>query len=109
MKTPAIIYPSTNLPTRAWRDIRLVLRRWEDDAARLFFRLWKSPPKCIHNNTTAVRSEIGHDAVRLYYWICSKCGEKAYTRIGQETPTVFPEHAGAELSRCHRGTRSSRK
>ena len=68
MKTPTTIYPSTDLPTRTWRDMRLVFRRWEDDAARLFSRLWKGPPEGIYNNTTAVRSELGHDAVLRYYW-----------------------------------------
>ena len=106
---PTTIFPSTNLPSRAGHDIRLILRRWEDDAVELLSRLWKSPPKCIHNNTTAVRSEIGHDAVRRYYWICSKCGEKVYTRIGQGTPTVFLEHSGAELARCDRGGPQSRE
>ena len=110
MKTPTTIYPSTNLPTRTWRNMRLVFRRLQDDGAKLFSRLWKSPPKCIHNKTTAIRSELGHDAVRRYYWVCSKCGERVYTTIGQETPTVFPEHPGAELSQCNRGgPRSSRK
>jgi len=92
MKTPTTIYPSTNLPTRAWRHMRLVFRRLQDDAAKLFSYLWKSPPECIHNKTAAIRSELGHDAVRRYYWVCSKCGERVYTTIGQEMPTVFSEH-----------------
>jgi len=45
---------------------------------KLFNRLWKSAPTCTHNNSTAVRSEIGHDAGRRYYWTCSKCGAKVY-------------------------------
>ena len=76
---------------------------------RIFDHLWKSTTKCIHNDSTAVRSELGHDAVRRYYWICSKCGEKVYTRIGEEMPTVFPEHPGSELSRCDRGAHEDRE
>ena len=68
--------------------------------------LFKRRPKialaCIHDHSIYAQSEIGHDAVRRYYWICSKCGEKVYTRIGQGTPTVFPEHSGAQLSGCDR-------
>ena len=110
MKTPTTIYPSTDLPTRTWRDMRLVFRRWEDDAARLFSRLWKSSPKCIHNNSTAVRSELGMMLFGVTTGVCSKCREKVYTRIGQGIPRVFLEHSGTELSPGDRGgPRSSRK
>jgi len=102
MKTPTTINLSTKLPTRAWRNIRLVFRRLRDDAAKFFSRLWKSPSKCIHIKRTVIRSELRQDAVRRYYWVCNKCGERVYTTIGQD-PTVFPEHPGAELSQCDRG------
>jgi phage terminase large subunit GpA-like protein len=45
---------------------------------KLFDRLWKSAPTCAHDNSTAVCSEIGHNAVRRYYWFCDRCGEKVY-------------------------------
>jgi|GEM_PF-6868086 len=45
---------------------------------RLFDHLWRHAPTCTHTNSTAVRSEIGHNAIRRYYWFCSRCGEKVY-------------------------------
>lgn len=47
---------------------------------KLFDRLWRSAPTCTHNNSTAIRSEIGHNGVRRYYWLCGRCGEKAHIR-----------------------------
>jgi phage terminase large subunit GpA-like protein len=45
---------------------------------KLFDRLWRSAPTCTHSKSTAVRSEIGHNTVRRYYWFCGRCGEKVY-------------------------------
>ena len=47
---------------------------------KLFGRLWRNTPTCNHGNSTAVRSEIGHNAVRRYYWFCGRCGEKVYVQ-----------------------------
>src|SRR5271165_2868546 len=47
---------------------------------KLFDRLWRSAPTCTHSNSTAVRSEIGHNAIRRYYWFCGRCGEKVYVQ-----------------------------
>ena len=47
---------------------------------KLFDHLWGGSPMCAHNNSTAFRSEIGHDAIRRYYWICARCGEKVYVQ-----------------------------
>jgi ribosomal protein S27AE len=48
---------------------------------KLFYRLWrKNTPNCTHSSSTAVRSEIGHNAVRRYHWFCGRCGEKVYVQ-----------------------------
>lgn len=65
---------------------------------KLFDRLWKSAATCTYDNSAAVRSEIGHDAVRRYYWVRSKCGEKVYIRDWTEMSTVLLEHPGTGLS-----------
>lgn len=44
----------------------------------LFKRLLKISPACIHDQSVPAQSEIGHNAVRRYYWICNKCGAKIY-------------------------------
>ena len=44
----------------------------------LFDRLWNNAPACIHHQSTPDRSEIGHNALRRYYWVCSNCGAKVY-------------------------------
>jgi hypothetical protein len=45
---------------------------------KLFRCLRGRAPKCTHDNSSAVWSEIGHDAVRRYYWICRRCGDRVY-------------------------------
>ena len=45
---------------------------------KLFDRLRRNPRTCTHSKSTAVRSEIGANTVRRYYWFCGRCGEKVY-------------------------------
>jgi hypothetical protein len=47
---------------------------------RLFDHLWGHAPTCTHNDSAALRSEIGHDANRRYYWFCGRCGNKVYVQ-----------------------------
>ena len=47
---------------------------------KLFDRLWRNTPTRTHSSSTAVRSEIGHNAIRRYYWFCGRCGEKVYVQ-----------------------------
>lgn len=44
----------------------------------LFDRPWKNATACINHQSSPVRSEIGHNALRRYYWVCSSCGAKVY-------------------------------
>jgi len=44
----------------------------------LFHRLFCCAPPCCHKQSAQPQSEIGHNAVRRYYWICSGCGAKVY-------------------------------
>jgi ribosomal protein S27AE len=61
---------------------------------KLFDRLWRSAPTCAHNNSTAVHSEIGHDAVRRYYWFCGKCGERVYINDWQRNADIHVSSPG---------------
>ena len=50
---------------------------------KLFDHLLRHSPTCAHNNSSAYHSEIGHDAIRRYYWFCSRCGEKVYIQYSK--------------------------
>ena len=65
--------------------------RWENDTMKLFDRLWRNTPTCNHGNSTAVRSEIGHNTVRRYYWFCGRCGEKVYIQDWKGNADGVPE------------------
>ena len=47
---------------------------------KLLAYLWRNAPTCNHDSETAVRSEIGHNGVRSYYWFCGRCGKKVYVQ-----------------------------
>ena len=68
----------------------------------LFDRLWRNTPICTHNNSSAVSSEIGHTAVRRYYWFCGRCGEKVYIqdwKINADGIPGAPSHRA--ITRLH--------
>ena len=50
---------------------------------KLFDHLWRRAATCTHNTSTVVRSEIGHNAIRRYYWLCGRCGEKVYIQYSE--------------------------
>jgi hypothetical protein len=66
---------------------------------KLFDRLLRRSSACCHNNSTPAFSEIGHNAVRRYYWFCSRCGKKIFVneRVGE---TDGPPYASTATARA---------
>jgi len=44
----------------------------------LFHRLYRCAHPCCHKQSAQPLSEIKHNAIRRYYWVCSRCGAKVY-------------------------------
>jgi len=53
-------------------------RYQEVDNMKLVGRLRHRVFGCCHQQSALPQSEIGHDTLRHYFWVCGKCGARVY-------------------------------